>query len=105
MKKFNKNIKFITYFISIGSILFLLAQKVMAQEMNNELGNFRQAAYGPAPSTFGPNPNTTSGEYLLLLKFLFFPIIFIIGIIFFIKHLRRNKKKLNAQKNSQNGKI
>ncbi|MFA6146086.1 MAG: hypothetical protein WC697_01995 [Patescibacteria group bacterium] len=100
MKKFNKNIKFITYFTSIGLTLFLLAQKVMAQ-LNNGLGNFRPEAsyYG------GGDLPDAKDAFFNISKSLFLPIIFIIGIIFLIKRWRRNKKKLNAQKNSQSGKI
>ncbi|MFA6146088.1 MAG: hypothetical protein WC697_02005 [Patescibacteria group bacterium] len=97
MKKFNKNIKFITYFTSIGLTLFLSSQKVMAQ-LNSELEDFRQAAYGPPLETPGV-------AWRNILEILSIPIIFIIGIIFLIKRWRRNKKKLNAQKNSQSGKI
>ncbi|MDD5625685.1 MAG: hypothetical protein PHG83_00780 [Patescibacteria group bacterium] len=91
MKKFNKNIKFITYFAGIGSTLFLLTQKVTAQEL-----------YGPMQYS---DPVIAKITFFRLSKILFLPIIFIIGIIFLIKRWRRNKKKLNAQKNSQSGKI
>ncbi|MDD5625686.1 MAG: hypothetical protein PHG83_00785 [Patescibacteria group bacterium] len=104
MKKFNKNIKFITYLASIGSTLFLLVQKAMAAtELNPDLSNFRQAtqyAYGPDIGA-----RNAGDIWWALWKGIFLPIIFIIGIIFLIKRWRRNKKKLNAQKNSQNGKI
>ena len=102
MKKFNKNIKFITYLVSIGTTLFLLVQRAMAQEMNNGMDDFRGAGayYGPANL-----PSDGAGMVFFRLSKLLIPIIFIIGIIYFIKRWRRNKKKLNAQKNSQSGKI
>ncbi len=119
--------KLFAYFTGIGSAIFLFTERAVAAVANSGLAQAMQLKYGPpniqaeyaAQALYGAqivNPNfalmTFYEKIILSLKnpadnpivwaIILVPIIFIIGLIVAISKWRKNKKKADAKKNSQN---